>query len=337
MRTKIIATVGPKSEDPALLEQLVEAGMDIARMNFSHCSQAEFLDRTKHLRTIRKKTGKHVKVMQDLRGPRLRLSNIPPAGLELMRGAFVHISTDPADSLAIHITDPHLHNDVHPGDALFFVNGAVELTIRSVAQRTITAEVIHGGRVFQNAAVNVPNTQLTTSGLTEKDIEDVQFALNQDVDYIALSFVQSVEDVEKLRALVGTRSKIIAKIERRIALAHIDQIIQAADGIMVARGDLGTEMPIEEVPFIQKNLIRHATWHGKPCIVATQMLYSMVDAPHPTRAEVADIANAVWDGADALMLSDETASGDHPVAAVKTMAKIIRRSEHFHYERPNEL
>ncbi|MFA6043047.1 MAG: pyruvate kinase [Patescibacteria group bacterium] len=337
MRTKIIATLGPKSESPEVIAQLVKAGMDIARMNFSHCTYDEYLARTKHLRAIQKEVGRPIKIMQDLRGPRLRVSNVPKDGLELTHGMMVTFSTSTKDTKALHVSDPHLHKDISVDDPLFLVNGAVELTVRKVTGTTIQAEVIHGGRIFENTAVNVPNTRLTTAGLTAKDKEDVRFALEHGVDYIALSFVQSAKDVEDLRKLVGTKAKIIAKIERRVALADIDSIIQAADGIMVARGDLGTEMPVEEVPFIQKNLIRHAAWHRKPCIVATQMLFSMVDTPHPTRAEVSDIANAVWEAADAVMLSDETASGLYPVQALQTMAKVVKRAEHFRYQTENLL
>lgn len=337
MRTKIIATLGPKSEDPDIIMQLAHAGMDIARMNFSHCTYDEFIARKKHIRALDKTLGRTIKIMQDLRGPRLRVTNVPADGAELTHRALIELSTDGHNTHAIHLTDPHLHTDLTEGDPLFLVNGAIELVVRKVTGTTISAEVIRGGKIFKNTAVNVPNTKLTTAGLTPKDIEDVRFALAQGVDYIALSFVQSAADVQKLRDIVGNTAKIIAKIERRIALADIDAIIQAADGIMVARGDLGTEMPIEEVPFIQKNLIRHAAWHNTPCIVATQMLYSMVDTPHPTRAEVADIANAVWDGADAVMLSDETASGMYPVQAVETMVKIAKKAEHFHYQRANGL
>lgn len=337
MRTKIVATIGPRSESPEMLRALAEAGMDIARMNFSHCTQPEFIQRSTTLRSIGTALHRDIKIMQDLKGPRLRVGNVSSEGRTFTLDEEVVFSTKKGAADALWIDDPYLHVDIQTEDPLFLANGAIEMVVTGVQNDRITARVIRGGRVFANVAVNVPRTHLTTAGLTEKDITDVQFALAHGVDYIALSFVQSAEDVNTLREIVKGRAKIIAKIERRVALTHIDDIIQAADGIMVARGDLGAELPVEEVPFVQKNLIRHAAWHGKPSIVATQMLFSMVDRPHPTRAEVSDVANAVWDGADAVMLSDETASGKFPVESVHTMARIIKRTEHFRYRMDTTL
>lgn len=337
MRTKIIATLGPKSESPIMIQKLVRAGMNIARMNFSHCTQEEFIKRSAVLKKLRTPDKQKVQIMQDLQGPRLRVGEVSVNGVEVREGEKVIFTTDHKNTNAILIDDPYLHLDIATGDPMFLANGAIECKVRKVTKSLIQVEVIRGGRFFSHVAVNVPRTKLTTSGLTKKDIKDVKFALSRGVDYIALSFVQSADDVKKLRTIVGTKAKIIAKIERQIALSHIDAIIQAADGIMVARGDLGAELPVEEVPFVQKNLIRHAAWHTKPAIVATQMLFSMVDHPHPTRAEVSDIANAVWDGADAVMLSDETASGKFPVEALSTMARIVKKTEHYRYRTESRL
>lgn len=338
MRTKIIATIGPRSESKPVLRELIAAGMDIARMNFSHCTYPEYRKRVATIRDLSKRMRKRVAILQDLKGPRIRVGELPKSGRELKDGERVIFTTaaqGPKGS--IHIDDPYLHLDMKRGEPIFLTNGIMELTVERVVGEVITAKVVRGGTLFSRKAVNVPATNLTTSGLTEKDIEDVRFALGVGVDYVALSFVQSAKDVEKLRAIVGKKAKLIAKIERGIALKNIDQIIQASDGIMVARGDLGTEVPVEQVPFIQKNLIRHAAWHDRSSIAATQMLSSMIDHPHPTRAEVSDIANAVWDGADAVMLSDETAAGEYPVEALRVMVKVVAQAEQTHFHRVNPL
>jgi pyruvate kinase len=321
-----------------MLGALVAAGMDIARMNFSHCTYFEYRKRVAALRAISKKSGRRIRILQDLKGPRIRVGALPKNGRVLEDGERVLFSTvGKVPKGAIHIDDPYLHLDIKKGEPVYLSNGVMELVVEKVAGELITMTVVRGGTLYSHKAVNVPNTKLTTSGLTDKDIEDVRFGLAEGADYVALSFVQSAKDVEKLRSIVGKKMRIIAKIERGLALRNIDEIIQASDGIMVARGDLGTEVPVEQVPFIQKNLIRHAAWHGKPAIVATQMLLSMVNHPHPTRAEVSDIANAVWDGADAVMLSEETAEGSYPVEAVRAMIKVAAQAERTHLDRKNLL
>ncbi len=338
MKTKIIATIGPRSEDPKVLEKLVNAGMHIARMNFSHCTYDEYRTRAKHLARIAKRLKRPIAIMQDLQGPRLRVGMMPEQGRVLTEGETIIFSTEhPRDRQAIFIDDAYLHKDITAGDPLYLANGEMELTVERITGKKIYARVVTGGVLFSRKAVNVPQTSLTTSGLTQKDIQDVAFAVKEGVDYIALSFVQSADDVLRLRALIPPRVKIVAKIERAVALKHIDAIIQASDAIMVARGDLGTEMPLEMIPIIQKNLVRHAAWHNKGSIIATQMLVSMVDQNHPTRAEVSDVANAVWDGADAVMLSDETANGSFPVEAASMMRRIVDEAEQYHYNHPNRL
>ena len=338
MRTKIIATIGPSSDNPQILKQFVALGVDIFRMNFSHCTYEEYRRRSVIIRAEAKRLKKKVAIMQDLKGPRLRVGTMPKAGVRIRHDDEIVFTTNKAaKKKAIYIEDPYLHTDIKVGEPLFLANGLMETVVTKVVGEYIHTRVIRGGRLFSNKAVNVPNTQLTTSGLTAKDIEDVKFAIKAGVDYIALSFVQTAGDMHRLRELVPNKVKLIAKIERGVTLKNIDEIIVASDAIMVARGDLGTEMPMEKLPFVQKNLIRHAAWHGKPSITATQMLYSMVDHEHPTRAEVSDVANAVLDGTDAVMLSDESASGQYPVQAVTMLQRIVRETESYHYDKPNLL
>lgn len=333
LKTRIIATIGPKSDSKETLFALVAAGMDIARMNFSHCTPEEYRSRQRYLQAAAKAAKREVKIMLDLQGPRIRVGQLPLEGVAMTEGKTYTFTTKSGEyeGGAIHITDPYLHLDVRVGDPMFLTSGEMELVITKIKGKEMQAKVIRGGVLFSNKGVNVPNTKLTTSGLTKKDIRDVGFGLKAGVDYIALSFVQSAKDVERLRKLIGSKSKvqIISKIERPIALSDIDKIIQASDGIMVARGDLGVELPMEELPIVQKHLIRHTHWHGKPVIVATQMMMSMVNHSTPTRAEVSDIANAIFEGADGVMLSDETAAGSYPVKAVATMHRIAARAEQY--------
>ncbi len=314
--------------------------MDIARMNFSHCTYDEYRNRKKLIEAASKEFGRKVYIQQDLKGPRLRVGTMPEDGRILKDGEDIVFTTEKETMKdgEIYIEDPYIHSDIAVNDPLYLANGQMELVVTGVEGKRIMAKVLQGGILLSNKGVNVPNTKLTTSGLTEKDIKDVEFALAEGVDYIAISFVQSVEDIHRLRAMIGDRSvKIIAKIEMAMALKNIDEIISASDVIMVARGDLGTEISLEKVPFVQKNLIRQTIWHGKYSITATQMLYSMMNHPHPTRAEVSDIANAVWDGTDAVMLSDESAAGKYPLEALQTLIRITKEAEESVFNRPNLL
>ncbi len=333
MRTKIIATIGPKSESPEILSSLVKAGMSIARMNFSHCTYDEYRLRQKLLKAAAAKLKTKVEIMQDLQGPRIRVGKLPAEGIELKDRQvyqFSYSSTGKSSTGVIPISDQYLHADIKKGEPFFLASGELELRVEEVKQGKIFARVERGGILFSNKGINVPLTKMRAGGLTPKDVKDVKFALQQKVDYIALSFVQGPEDILKLRKVIGKAPvKIIAKIERALALRYIDEIIQVSDGIMVARGDLGVEMPMAELPIIQKNIIRHAHWHAKPAILATQIMTSMINHHHPTRAEVSDIANGIFDGADALMLSDETAAGQYPVRTVEMMKKIIVRIENY--------
>lgn len=327
MKIKIIATIGPSSDSYETIYKMIEAGMSIARMNFSHCTYPEYLERKRHIQKASKKLKKSVQILQDLQGPRIRVGEMPKEGLELKEGELKIFSTNRKKNGAIFVDNPYLHLDIKLGHPIYLANGDMELIVKKKKGSEIYAEVVRGGILYSRKGVNVPYTKLTTSGITRKDVKDLKFGLRQKTDYVAISFVQSAEDILKARKIIGNRAKIIAKIESAQALENIDAIIQASDGVMIARGDLGIEVPYEKLPFIQKNIIRHAAWHRKPSITATQMLTSMINHDHPTRAEVSDIANAVWDGTDAVMLSDETASGKYPIRSVKAMARVVKYAE----------
>lgn len=338
MNTKIIATIGPASDSPEILEKMIIAGLNIARINFSHCTVEEFENRVGMIRKFAKKHGKKVEILQDLQGPRIRVGILPAEGITLNEGDELILSNDKNAKLpVVYVDDKHLATDLRVGDPIFLQNGVMELETVKIKDGAIHTRVVRGGVLYSRKAVNTPKTKLTNSGLTAKDKKDVALGLKHGVEYIAMSFVQTAGDIAKLRKLAGEKAKIVAKIESAIALKHIDEIIQASDGIMVARGDLGIEIPLANVPFVQKNLIRHAIWHKKGSIVATQMLISMVNHDHPTRAEVSDVANAVWEGADAVMLSDETASGKYPLESLKTLVKIAKKAEESEKGRPNYL
>ncbi len=334
MRTKIIATLGPVSESRETVVKLCEAGMNIARLNFSHCTHEELKEVKKTLLWAAKKCGKEVRVLQDLQGPRIRVGKLPSEGIKLEEGNTIVFSTSAADRDAIFVDSPRLHLEIKKGDSIFLSNGDMELKTLKIKDQKIFAGVVRGGMLYSRKAVNVPDTKLSAAGLTKKDIADLKFGLRERVDYVAVSFVQTADDIIRAKQIIRGKAKIIAKIETALALKNIDAVIQASDGIMIARGDLGIEVPEEKLPFIQKNLIRHAAWHGRFSITATQMLTSMVSHAHPTRAEVSDIANAIWDGTDAVMLSDETASGEYPVQALRAMARIVEQAESFS-NRPN--
>ena len=337
MRTKIIATIGPVSESKEMIYKFVAGGMDIARINFSHCDYGQFLVRKKNIVNAAKKAKRKIFIMQDLQGPRIRVGELPIEGKKLETGMRAVFSTQKGDTDAIYIESSNLHRDVGVNEPIYLANGDIEVIVKRILGNRIFTEVARGGILYSRKAVNLPHTKLSNSGITSKDVRDVKFALKHGVDFIAISFVQSAEDVNKLKKIVGNKAKIIAKIETKLALKNIDSIINAADAIMVARGDLGIEIPIEQVPFVQKNIIRQANWHGKGVITATQMLMSMINHASPTRADVSDIANAIWDGTDAVMLSDETASGQYPLEALKMMIRVVSQAEKSHFDRLNPL
>lgn len=338
MNTKIIATIGPSSESQEVINKLVKDGLSIARINFSHCTYEEFRARKKKIKKAAKEFKKDIFIMQDLRGPRIRVGEISNGSRDLKDGEIVVFSTKVKnDPLVIFIDDPYLHGDIKPGESIYLANGEMKLVVKKVKADRIFAEVTRGGVLYSKKAVNVPHTKLTTSGLTKKDIKDLKFALKEGVDYVAISFVQTAKDVLKLKKLINGKAKIISKIETGLALDNIDEIIQVSDSIMIGRGDLGIEIGEEKVPFVQKDIIRQAKWHGKGSIVATQMLLSMINNPRPTRAEVSDIANAIADGADAVMLSDETASGKYPAKALRALVKVAHYAENYLSRNGNNL
>ncbi|MGH2403321.1 MAG: pyruvate kinase [bacterium] len=330
-RTKIIATLGPASEASETFRGLLAAGVDIVRLNFAHGTPDDHLRRLRTARRAAEETGAPLAVLQDLPGAKLRVGTLPGGSVTVNTGGEVVLSSGPeALDGAIPIAYPNLADDVRPGHRIYLQDGAIVLTVRSVAPPLVRCSVESGGVLRQRAGVNLPGARLSAAGLTDEDLRHVEWGISHGVDFIGLSFVESAGDVERARALLasrGARSGLIAKIERRGALERIDDIAGAADGVMIARGDLAVETSIEEVPIVQKSIIGLCNRLGKPVITATQMLESMITHPRPTRAEAADVANAVFDGTDALMLSGETAIGAHPVRAVGTMAAIAVRAE----------
>ncbi len=345
-RTKIVCTLGPASGTEEKITELVKAGMNVARLNFSHGTHEDHARMIKLIRSIAEETGEPIAILQDLQGPKIRVGELPKEGVELKTGDKVVFTTGEADiPRKLPVTYEKLHEDVKPGERLLFDDGLLSGRVISVAGRDVTCEIIDGGILFSHKGMNMPETAVSASSLSEKDKDDVKFGVEQGVDWVALSFVREAKAIYDLRFLMKqyeselgiTRSvahpiRIIAKIEKGEAVKHIDEIMEAVDGIMVARGDLGIEMRAEEVPLIQKRLIDKCLAAAKPVIVATQMLDSMIRNPRPTRAEVSDIANAVIDHTDAVMLSGETASGKYPVDSVKTMAKVIRETESSIYD-----
>lgn len=333
MLTKIIATIGPKSDSQKELSALLAAGVDIVRVNFSHATYDQYKRIQKIVSRFNVESERKVSIMLDLQGPRIRVGQMPDGGIVMKAEenyAFVYSKkayVKKGD--LVPIDSPDLYKDIKKGEMLFLCNGAIELKVISVKNKVISATVVNGGVLSSRKGINVPDTNIKKGGMTAKDLKDAKFGIKAGMDYIALSFVQTANDVMRLRKILGKKSKvkIISKIERGIALKNIDRIISASDAIMVARGDLGIEVPIEDLPIIQKNLVRHAHWHDRPAIIATQVMTSMIKNPHPTRAEISDIANAVFDGADMVMLSDETTVGDYPLEAVQLLKKVIERSE----------
>jgi pyruvate kinase len=330
-RTKIVCTLGPASESQDVLAALIDAGMNVARLNFSHGDYESHQRRIDLVRTVSAQKGLHVAILQDLSGPKLRIG--PMLGpVELQSGAaFILTNRNvPGNENEVSLTYSNLPQEVEVGDAIFLADGLLELRVLRQDQHDIHCRVVHGGKLDSHKGINLPRRTLKLSGLTAKDKDDLKFGLHAGVDLVALSFVRNASDVLSLRELMqqlGRVAPIIAKIEKHEALADIDAIVEATDGLMVARGDLAVETSLERVPLVQKILIEKCNRQGKPVITATQMLRSMVENPRPTRAEAADVANAVLDGTDAVMLSEETAVGKFPVEAVQVMERILSAAE----------
>jgi len=333
-RTKIVATIGPATESPEVLRQLIEAGATTFRLNFSHGDHSDHAARIATIRQVAYELGVHIGILQDLQGPKIRLGRFAAGPITLAKGdPFALTSRDVACNQEIAtVTYERLADEVTPGSRILLDDGRVEMQVEEVetADHTLRCRVTVGGVLSNNKGVNFPDVQLSIRALTDKDRRDLAFGLQQGVDWVALSFVRNPSDMLEIRELIrsqGHTTPVVAKIEKFEAINAIDAILPLCDGVMVARGDLGVEMPAEEVPLLQKELIRKANSLGIPVITATQMLDSMVACPRPTRAEVSDVANAILDGTDAVMLSNESAVGDFPVEAVATMAQIARRIE----------
>jgi pyruvate kinase len=335
-RAKIVATLGPASSDPETIQRLLAAGVDVARLNFSHGRLEDHADVLDRLRAASRRLVKAVAVLQDLQGPKIRTGALKAGkvGVLLEAGQETIITTEgdfPGDEKLVSTTYRHLAEDVRPGDRLLVDDGLLELRVLATDGVRARCEVVEGGVLKEHKGINLPGVALRAEVMSEKDRRDLAFGLAHGVDYVALSFVRTPEDVDLCRAEMerfGRVVPIIAKIEKPEAIDSIDGIIAAADGIMVARGDLGVEIQPERVPSIQKVILRKSNAAGKPVIVATQMLESMIEHPRPTRAEASDVANAIWDGADAVMLSGESASGRYPLLAVQMMDRIVREAEH---------
>lgn len=332
-KAKILITLGPASRDPEIIEQLLMAGANGVRINMSHGTHEEKATDIERARAAAKKLGRPLAVLVDLSGPKIRtgkLKNGQPVRLE--RGATFTLTTDniEGDEHRVSTNYPDIPKVVQPGTRLLLDDGAIALRVESNTATDVVCSVIDGGILAERKGINLPGVTLPIDSLTEKDIVDLKWAVQQDADYIALSFVRKASDCERAKQLIneaGGHAPLIAKVEKAEAITHLDEIIEAADGIMVARGDLGVETSVELVPVYQKRIIEKSIRAGKMVITATQMLQSMVSSPRPTRAEASDVANAVWDGSDCVMLSNETAAGEYPINSVATMSRIIESAE----------
>ena len=335
-KTKIVCTIGPSSNNEEMLRKMIAAGMNVARFNFSHGSHETQKANLDLVKKVREEMGAAVATMMDTKGPEIRFRDFENGKISLEKGQDFILSTDDfvGDSHRGSITYAGLPGDVHVGSMILVNDGLIQLQVTDIAQKEITTKVIVPGDIFNHKGLNAPGAELKMPFISEQDRKDILFGIEQDYDYIALSFVRTAKDVEAVRAILdfsGSKMKIIAKIESTQGVENLEEILAAADGLMVARGDMGVELPPEQVPYIQKKMIDMANAAGKITICATQMLESMTHNPRPTRAEVGDVANAVYDGATAVMLSGESAAGDYPLESVEMMSKIAEESEkHLH-------
>ncbi len=323
-RVKIVATLGPASADRETLAALFEAGADVFRINMSHASHDAMRERVAMIRSLEEQAGRPIGVLVDLQGPKLRLGLFAEGAADLHKGDVFHLDGDPkpGDAARVQLPHPEILSSLEPGHRILIDDGKVMLRVEEAQPARAATVVEVAGRVSNRKGVSLPDTTIPTSAMTDKDRADLKAALEENIDWIALSFVQRPEDVAEVKEIANGRALVMAKIEKPQAVARMDEIMDVADGFMVARGDLGVEMPLERVPGIQKTLTRFARRLGKPVVVATQMLESMISSPVPTRAEVSDVATAVFEGADAIMLSAESASGQYPREAVETMNRI---------------
>ncbi|NCD70308.1 pyruvate kinase [Mucilaginibacter agri] len=336
-RTKIVATMGPASAKKETLLAMVKAGVNICRLNFSHGKAEDHQKVIDTIREINEQYKLNIGILADLQGPKIRIGLVKDGGIHLVNGKHVKITTNECigDDEQIYITYETFPQDVQAGETILLDDGKLQLKVIETNRKdTVICEVLHGGILTSRKGVNLPNTKVSIPSLTEEDLVNLEQALANDVEWIGLSFVRNAEDIVELKRIIarnGKASRVIAKIEKPEAIENIDAIIEVTDGVMVARGDLGVEMPLEEVPLLQKMIARKCRAASKPVIVATQMLESMITTPRPTRAEVNDVANSVLDGADAVMLSGETSVGEFPVIVIETMAKIVRNVEEMGY------
>ncbi len=344
-KTKIVCTIGPATDTVEMMERLILAGMNVARLNFSHGSHADHAARVTRLREVSKRLGRPLAILQDLQGPKIRTGKLLDGKyVQLEQGAQFVITTNEVIGTAARVSTTYeaLPQDVTAGDRILMSDGLLEVRVVAVEGDDVITEVLVGGELRENQGINLPGVVVSAPSMTEKDAEDLAFGMTQDIDYVALSFVRCAEDVLDIKARIAAAGKsipVISKIEKPEAIAEMQAIVDASDAIMVARGDLGVEMLTEEVPVVQKQLIEAANAAGKPVITATQMLDSMIRNPRPTRAEASDVANAILDGTDAVMLSGETATGKYPIESVEMMARIAEMTEknikHVHHDMPS--
>ncbi|MEW5424639.1 pyruvate kinase [Amorphus sp. 3PC139-8] len=328
-RTKILATLGPSSSDQSTIEALFRAGADVFRINMSHTDHAAMRSLVSEIRNVEQRVGRPIGILADLQGPKLRLGVFSDGKVKLEEGATFHLDSDPTpgDASRVQLPHPEILEALEPGHRLLIDDGKVKLTVREVTTNGVFAVVDVAGPVSDRKGVSVPDTMLAMSAMTEKDRRDLDAVLEAKVDWVALSFIQRPDDLAEVRKIARGRVGVMAKIEKPQAIDRLDDIIELSDALMVARGDLGVELPVEKVPGLQKRITRSARRAGKPVVIATQMLESMITTPTPTRAEVSDVATAVFEGADAVMLSAESAAGQHPVEAVTTMDRIAYEVE----------
>jgi len=335
-RTKIVCTLGPATATREAIRSLVDAGLNVARVNFSHSTHEQHAETIAMVRSVAESCGRPIAILGDLQGPKIRIGDLP-APRDLADGSdlvLVPEGHERADE--VPVTYERLADDVHVGDRLLINDGLIDLIVLEVEKPRVLARVLHGGELSSHKGINLPGIQVSAPSITAKDREDIAFAVEQELEYLALSFVRRAQDIAELRAMIPKSMLIVAKIEKDSALANIESIVSASDSAMVARGDLGVELPFEEVPYAQKRIIGLCNRLGRPVITATQMLESMTTHPRPTRAEASDVANAILDGTDAVMLSAETAAGQYPRLAVEAMSRIISEIEskpqHWHRE-----
>jgi pyruvate kinase len=328
-RTKILATLGPASENPEMIAKLFQAGADVFRLNMSHLPREKLKERVEMIRAVEAKFKRPIAILADLQGPKLRVGAFEGDSAMLVPGQNFTLDADktPGTKDRVHLPHPEILSSLEPGHTVLIDDGKLRLRVKSVKQGSATTSVEVAGKISNRKGVSLPDTTIPVAAMTEKDRSDLEAALDAGVDWIALSFVQRPEDVAEVKKVARGRALVMSKLEKPQAITRLDEIMEISDAVMVARGDLGVEMPLEKVPGIQKRIIRAARRLGKPVVVATQMLESMITSPVPTRAEVSDVATAVYDGADAVMLSAESASGQYPIDAVATMSRIAEEVE----------